>query len=533
MMCGMKLHVAVIYLLCYVFLDWVSYVHPVLPIGITPWNPPPGLSLFLLLHFGLRYWPLLFPAALAADIIVRGVPAPWPVLVEAALLLTAAYACAAILLNRHLPSRPHLTTARDLGVFLAIVLPTTLLVSTVYVTLFMAADRVPAGEFIPSLFRHWVGDLNGILVFTPMLLTHIDLSQWKRIISRKKIMEVALQAISIITALWMIFGLAETEEFKFFYLLFLPLIWIAVRWGLRGATLALVAIQLGLIVAVQLVGYHAATFVQFQFLMLALCVTGLVLGAAVSQRLQIEATLNRKQAALNQALQFAAAGEMTSALAHELNQPISALSNYLRASQTLLQAPNLDYPTLDTTLNKAVQEARRAGSVVHRLRDFFRRGSIETRATAPAQLVDDAVGAVRGRAEQAAIRITTQIPANLPLLQVDPTQIAMVLHNLLTNAIEAIVESNTARREITVRLAQEQTIVIITVEDSGPGIPADVMSTMFEPFITSKPGGMGLGLAISRNLALAHGGDLHATVAARGGASFVLQLPILNEEKTQ
>lgn len=533
MMFAMKLHVAVIYLLCYVFLDWVSYVHPVLPIGITPWNPPPGLSLFLLLYFGLRYWSLLFPAALAADIIVRGAPAPWPILVEAALLLTAAYACAAILLNRHLPSRPSLTTARDLGVFLAIVLPTTLLVSTIYVALFMAADRVPVGEFIPSLFRHWVGDLNGILVFTPMLLAHADLSQWKRIISRKKIMEISLQSISIIAALWTIFGLAETEEFKFFYLLFLPLIWIAVRWGLRGATLALVAIQLGLIVAVQLAGYHAATFVQFQFLMLALCVTGLALGAVVSQRIQIEAALNRKQAALNQALQFAAAGEMTSALAHELNQPISALSNYLRASQTLLQTPDLDHTTLDATLNKAVQEARRAGSVVHRLRDFFRRGSIEARPTSAVQLVEDAVGAVRVRAEQAGIRITTQIPANLPLLQVDSTQIAMVLHNLLANAIEAIVESNALHREITVRLVREQAKVIIMVEDSGPGIAADVIGTMFEPFITSKPGGMGLGLAISRNLALAHGGDLHAVTIVDGGARFVLQLPVLTEEETR
>src|SRR5690606_8933856 len=124
--------------------------------------------------------------------------------------------CAAILLNRYLPSRPRLATAHDLGIFLAVVLPTTLIVSTIYVALFMAADRVPESEFVASLFRHWVGDLNGILVFTPMLLTHADSILWKRDFSRRKILEIALQAISIIMALWMIFGLAETEEFKFF-----------------------------------------------------------------------------------------------------------------------------------------------------------------------------------------------------------------------------------------------------------------------------------------------------------------------------
>ncbi|HEX6929336.1 MAG TPA: ATP-binding protein, partial [Gammaproteobacteria bacterium] len=525
--------VVVAYLASYVFLDWVSYVHPVLPIGITPWNPPPGLSLFLLLVFGLRYWPLLFAAALAADVIVRGVPAPWPVLLEAAALLTGVYTLAAFLLKKYFRDDLHFVTARDLGIFLAVVIPATLLVSTTYVALFMSVGRVPAGEFLPSLFRHWVGDLNGILVFTPALLTYTESAAWRKGWSGIMKLEIAAQTFSIAFMLWAIFGLTTTDEFKFFYLLFLPLIWISVRWGMRGATLALIAIQLGLIAAVQLGGYHAATFVQFQFLMLALCVTGLVLGTVVTQRMQVETKLSQKQAALNRALQFAAAGEMTSALAHELNQPIAAVTNYLRACQALLRADAVDQERLDGTMEKAVQEARRAGAVVHRLRDFFRRGSIDLRPVAVDQLIGDAVNALRDRAAQAGVRIQTRISATILTLSVDPTQIAMVLHNLIANAIEAISSANPARREIDITVTGDTKNVRISIEDAGPGIDPDVAASMFEPFVTSKPEGMGLGLAIGRTLVRAHGGELHAENRERGGARFVLTLPVDTGEHLQ
>lgn len=525
----MKARIAITYLAAYVFLDWVSYVHPVLPIGITPWNPPPGLSLFLLLMFGLRYWPLLFIAALAADVIVRGVPAPWPVLLEAAALLTGAYTLAAFLLKKYFHDDVRFITARHLGVFLAVVIPVTLVVSTTYVALFMSVGRVPPGEFLPSMYRHWVGDLNGILVFTPALLTWMN-PAWRKGWTALMTLEAVAQLISIAFTLWVIFGLTTTDEFKFFYLMFLPLIWISVRWGMRGATLALIAMQLGLIAAVQLGGYHAATFVQFQFLMLALCVTGLVLGAVVTQRIHMESELGQKQAALTRALQFAAAGEMTSALAHELNQPVTAVANYLRAGQALLRAPDVDRERLDTTLDKAVQEARRAGDVVRQLRDFFRRGSIELRETTIGQLIADAVNALQDRAAESGVRIQVRMPAPSLRLAVDPVQIAMVLHNLIANAMESIAAAQSARREININVTNNENAIRIAVEDSGPGIDADVAASMFEPFVTSKPEGMGLGLAIGRTLVRAHGGELHAGNGVLGGARFTLTLPLESED---
>jgi signal transduction histidine kinase len=526
----MDWRVVVVYLFCYVFVDWVSYVHPVLPLGITPWNPPPSLSLFLLLRFGQRYWPWLLVAALGADAVVRGAPAPWPALLAAAALVTLVYALAAAALRRGLPAGERFGAGRDLALFLAVIVPATLIVATGYVGIFTFSGRVAPANFVPNVFRHWVGDLNGILVFTPLLLYYSERQSWPQRWPRRAILEAAAQALAIAAALWFVFGPVASGEFKFFYLLFLPLVWVGARWGMAGATLALLAIQLGLIAALQAGGYHAATFVQFQFLMLALCVTGLALGAIVAQRRRVEAELRAKQNALSRAQQFAAAGEMTSAMAHELNQPIAALANYLGACQALVRKADADPELLATTMGKAVAQARRASEVVQRLRDFFRRGASYPEEISAAELVDDAMETVRMRAQQANIRMRVRVAPQLPLLCVDPLQISMVLHNLLANAIDAIVQAGSEPREIRIEAAGEDGRVLISVQDSGPGLGMDDLEEIFEPFVTSKPEGMGLGLAVSRSLVRAHGGDLTA-VPGRGGARFVVTLPIVQSER--
>jgi C4-dicarboxylate-specific signal transduction histidine kinase len=239
----------------------------------------------------------------------------------------------------------------------------------------------------------------------------------------------------------------------------------------------------------------------------------------------MERTLLQKQGSLNRALQFAAAGEMTSAMAHELNQPVTALSNYLRAAQTILQRPDRDEKLLDDTLNKAADEAQRAARVVQQLREFFRRGATNTTSVDVATLVAEVVETVRNRAILAEVQVEVVVPHGLAPLDADQTQLAMVLHNLLVNAIEAIVSGGSTHRVVRLELIDLGDAVRIVVEDSGPGIAPEIEATMFEPFATSKPEGMGLGLAISRTLVRAHGGDLAAEPRAGGGTRFVLSLP--------
>jgi hypothetical protein len=182
--------------------------------------------------------------------------------------------------------------------------------------------------------------------------------------------------LAIAIALWVIFGLKYTDEFKFFYLLFLPMIWIAMRHGIQGATVALAASHVGINAILEWRGLHAITVVEFQMLMLGLAVTGLFLGMAVSTRRAAEERLHQREAELNQAMRLAAAGEMAQAIAHELNQPLVAVANYARAGRAMLEDPPRHAALLADTLDKIDREANRAGQVMRRLREFFRGGGL-------------------------------------------------------------------------------------------------------------------------------------------------------------
>ena len=152
------------YLALYVVLDWISYIHPVLPLAITPWNPPPGLSLAFLLLAGVRKWPALFIAALLAEVFVRGIPAPFPYLAASSLLLTACYAGAAALLLGPLRFDAKFSSLRDLSWLLAVALGAALLAALAYVSVYTLAGLVTTREFMGNILRFWVGDVIGIMV---------------------------------------------------------------------------------------------------------------------------------------------------------------------------------------------------------------------------------------------------------------------------------------------------------------------------------------------------------------------------------
>jgi len=255
----MKNHAAVVagYIVLYVFLDWVSYLHPVLPVAITPWNPPPGLSLVFLLRFGLRYWPALFVAAFLAEVLVRGIPAPLPWLVAASLALSGCYVAIAALLAGKMRIGMRFDKLHDLTRFLMVILPGTLAAALAYVAIFTLAGLVPPADFLANVLRFWVGDAIGVMVVTPLLLVHGADAACLRHGAWRPSAETLAQAASVLLALWLIFGVEFTDEFKFFYLLFLPLIWIATRHGIQGATLAILGIQLGLIATLQWSGHRA------------------------------------------------------------------------------------------------------------------------------------------------------------------------------------------------------------------------------------------------------------------------------------
>ena len=158
------------YVAAYVALDWVSFIHPVGAFGITPWNPPPGLSVAFLLRYGVRQGPWLAVAALAAEFLVRGAPAPLPILIAASLLLAVSYTAVAAILTRALRMSPDLATLRDAAIFVVTAAIACGVIALAFVALFAGSGLLPPGEFWRGVTQFWIGDLIGIVVTAPALL---------------------------------------------------------------------------------------------------------------------------------------------------------------------------------------------------------------------------------------------------------------------------------------------------------------------------------------------------------------------------
>jgi two-component system sensor kinase FixL len=508
------------YLVCYVALDWISYIDPLGSLGITPWNPPPGLSLFMLLRYGLRFAPWLFVAALLAELLVRGAPAPWPWLVLISALLALGYAGLAMLLRERFRFNSELATLRDATVFTASVTVATGVIAILYVAVFAAAGILAPGTFVRSVSQFWIGDLIGIIITTPVLLVASRHQDSTRI----RPFEQAAQALAIVASLAVVFHSGLEADVKFFYVLFLPIIWVAMRRGVAGTAWAILLVQLGLIAALRFRGYAPGEVLDFQYLMLTLALTGLFLGVTVAERRAAVDKLRDKQFELDRSLRAAAASELASALAHELNQPLSAVSTYARACQVMLSRHGEAAPELVPTLDKVVAEANRAATVVRRLRELVRTGTVRQEALEVGMLLEHAAVAARPRGERHGVIVAVIAPGDLPAARGDRVQLETVLHNLIGNAIDALKTISGPR---TVRLsaaADGASFIRLSVADDGPGVAPDVAATLFQPLASDKAQGLGLGLAISRTIVEAHGGRLWLENVP-AGACFCLTLP--------
>jgi two-component system sensor kinase FixL len=246
----------------------------------------------------------------------------------------------------------------------------------------------------------------------------------------------------------------------------------------------------------------------------------------VSERVASEAKLRDRDTALARAMRFAVVGEFASALTHELKQPITALVSYLQASLILAEAPDGPDARLPDTLTKATNEAVRMSKVLRRLRDFYHGGTSQLEILQPEPAIAAIMKKYDDQIQQAGVRLQNSYATDLPSVRVDPIQFEMILHNLMSNALDAVLERTENLRKIELSVAKRGTDLFISLEDSGPGVAPEVSTNLFDPFVTTKPDGMGLGLTISRTLLRTHGGDLWAEPGSLSGARFVMRLPV-------
>jgi two-component system, LuxR family, sensor kinase FixL len=253
-------------------------------------------------------------------------------------------------------------------------------------------------------------------------------------------------------------------------------------------------------------------------------------GRDVTERQRAEEQARAHLQQLAHVGRLSAMGEMGTAIAHEINQPLTALRTYAQASQRLL-ASGSEPQALTDTLARIALLAERASEIVRRLRGFLAKEPMRTMPVEPNYIVSEVVGLARAEAAQGGVRLTIQLAEGLPRVDVDCIQIEQVLLNLVRNGIEAVAQADTEQRLLRIGTRRVGDEVWLSVHDSGPGVPAASAESIFEAFVTTKPGGMGIGLAISRSIAEVHGGRLWLDMTAgEGGALFHLALPALAAE---
>ena len=248
----------------------------------------------------------------------------------------------------------------------------------------------------------------------------------------------------------------------------------------------------------------------------------------LTEREESAAQLHEVQSELARLARLNELGEMASTLAHELNQPLSTIANYSQGAVRLLrQAPDAIAERLREPLDEITAQTLRAGKIIRHLREFVVRGETEESPEDIRKLVEEAGALALVGSREQGVRTVFQFGPGADFVLTDRVQIQQVLTNLMRNALEAMRGSE--RRELTVRTHIEGGLVVVEVADTGPGISEEIAEHLFKPFVTTKAGGMGIGLSISKRIVEAHGGEMTATRNENGGASFRFTLPVHRE----
>jgi two-component system sensor kinase FixL len=629
------------YVAAYVALNAVTYVQPLLKLGITPWNPDAGLTLAFLLVRGWRQAPWTAVAALLAELIVFDAPAPLIASISASVATAIGYGGLAFALT-HLGLDGLLASRRAALLFSLGAALTALAVSSSYAATFYLAGVLPGGAVVSAIARNWVGDLNGVLTLTPLLLAGpaAPAGIWFALRAHRGL--VIWQGAVLTSVLWLVFRTRPLGDLPLVYVLFAPVVWITLRWGVIGAAVATLLIQVGFMAGAA-PRLDASSLIEIQFFLVTLALTALLLGAVLAERAnalarvaqseaeqrallatapdavlatdlagqitsanlaalrlfeaadseilgtaladrfpalllqdgverrrlagiranderfsaeiacvrldpparagyllivrdmtdhdRAQTQLRERDTALSRAMRFALAGELATAITHELNQPITALVSYLKAVEILAAPLGAHDSRLVDALRKATRESLRASDVLKRLRDFYRSGAVNAILIDVEASVAEVLSAFAERAARLGADLTREIHVTREV-STDRIQLQMVLHNLVANALDAVADVESGSRRVHVAVTTQRDQLQVFVSDSGRGVLPDIQGRLFEPFVTSKLDGMGLGLAISRTLLRSQGGELRLDASGPRGARFSVELPLMVRART-
>jgi two-component system, LuxR family, sensor histidine kinase DctS len=245
----------------------------------------------------------------------------------------------------------------------------------------------------------------------------------------------------------------------------------------------------------------------------------------VTEKRQIELLNRQQEEKLAASARLASMGEVASTLAHELNQPLAAISSYVTGSLNMLQQPSPPAAEVQTALKHAQTQAQRAGAIIHSVHNFVRRGTGAREPLFMATVVNSVLPLIELVAHKYSTQLNIEVPGHLPPVLGDRVMLEQVVLNLARNGIEAMANTALKERELSLHAALVQGQIVLSVSDRGPGIDADIREKLFTPFYSTKPQGMGMGLSICRSVAESHGGRLSFHPRTPCGTRFELSLP--------
>ena len=523
----------------------VGFAFTLQPYPISTLWPPNALLLAALLLAPTRAWWWVLAAALPAHLLVElqsGVPIP---------MVLGWYAtnCSEALLGAGLvrafvawPLR--LDSLRSAGIFL-----------------FSGAFVAPiVSSFLDAALVSLVGwgergywDLVGTRIFSntlaaltvaPLILTWaaIDVSRL-RAARLVRYAEAAALFMGLLATCMLVFDLPQLDTHTAPALFYAPLpflVWAALRFGPAGTTSAIAVMVVATIFGtVNGLGPFAGstpqeTALEMQLFLSAVAVPMLLLAVVLDERARVELDAREQRLQLTHLSRVAMLGELSGGIAHELNQPLTAILSNAQAAQHLVGNKSADPEILVEILRDIIAADQRAGEVIRRLRTLFKRGETQFQPLDANELVHEVLSIVHGDLVTRSVEVVPELAAALPKVQGDRVELEQVMLNLVMNACDAMAGLPPEQRRIRVRTRAvdvEGGAVQVSFGDCGPGFTPEQYAKLFEPFYTTKPRGLGLGLSISRAIIRAHHGRLWGSSTPGAGAAFHFVLPALRAKR--
>ena len=482
------------------------------------------MSLALLTE-SAAFAPFVFLGAVLSDTFIADVRHSIYVTLAAEFLLTIVYVTLASVLRYKLKFDIKQYRLADIIAFLIFVPAGAVFSSFAYCGALYLGGALSADKLLVATRHFWIGDALGIITIVPAVTSVFALlskPRWRW--SGSTLSSLSIFLLGAIVGFAALIGVGD-KLYYLFYLLFLPIIWVAMREGYAGVALALATIQLTLAAITVFAGYDTKDFAILQLLMLVLSITGLLLGAVATERLNAALLLREQQTELARMADFARVGAMGMELAHEISQPLSTVATYLHSARRLLQSSAAGGPVMDALI-KAEAEAQRAREVLERIRDFVSTGNLDLQVLDISALAEKIAALCREEATSRDVQVEIECIRPIPPVKADKVQIEQVLNNLVANAIDAASERSDARGRVIIQVAARGDTVVMRIEDNGPGVAPELADRIFEVYQTTKSRGMGLGLPLSLQIVQRHGGRLWWEPNDPEGARFLVALPI-------